>query len=250
MGKAIVLDAKGQRLSSTSEERARRLVRDGKAIVERADPLTIRLAYDVAMPSEPQPEQGALPGEGQRLLLHMCCAPCATYTIERLRELAFDVTGFWYNPNVHPYSEHERRRETLSGYAQQVGLPVTWEPGYELVSFMRAIAGRERFRERCQVCYEMRIDRTARTAAQRGYDAFTTTLLISPYQDQDAIRSIGERVGAAYGVPFFFENLRRGWAEHHHMVREHGLYSQRYCGCLYSEWEALDRSAETHPRSE
>jgi predicted adenine nucleotide alpha hydrolase (AANH) superfamily ATPase len=249
MGKAIVLDAQGRRLSATSEERARRLVREGRAAIAQEAPLTICLSYEVNLPEEKQPQDPPLPGEGRRILLHVCCAPCATYVTRRLRELAFEVTGFWYNPNVHPFSEHERRRETLRGYAQEVGLPMIWEPGYDLVAFLRAINGRERFRERCKICYEMRLERTAAVAAQEGFDALTTTLLISPYQDQAAIAALGEAAGARHGVAFFFENFRQGWAEHHRTVREHALYSQRYCGCVYSEWEALDRGATTRPRA-
>jgi hypothetical protein len=105
--------------------------------------------------------------------------------------------------------------------------------------------GQETFRQRCRICYRLRLERTARTAAREGYDAFTTTLLISPYQDQAAIQEIGPELAERYGVSFYFENFRRGWAEHGQMVREHELYSQRYCGCVYSEWEALDRSAST-----
>jgi hypothetical protein len=177
------------------------------------------------------------------MLLHVCCAPCATYSVKRLRELAFSVTGYWYNPNVHPYSEHEKRRATLVRYAAEIDLPVIWEPGYEMVDFLRVVVGHEAFRERCRRCYRVRLERTAETAAREGFDAFTTTLLISPYQDQDAIYAVGGELAERYGVPFYFENLRRGWAEHGQMVRDHELYSQRYCGCVYSEWEALDRGA-------
>jgi predicted adenine nucleotide alpha hydrolase (AANH) superfamily ATPase len=110
---------------------------------------------------------------------------------------------------------------------------------------MHAIHGRERFRVRCRVCYRMRLERTAQVAAQQGFDAWTTTLLISPYQDQAAIHRLGQEIAAAHHVSFFFENFRRGWAEHYQMTHEHELYSQRYCGCLYSEWEARDRTAAT-----
>lgn len=184
----------------------------------------------------------------RRILLHICCAPCATYTVVRLRELAFAVTGYWYNPNIHPFSEHERRRETLTRYADEIALPVIWEPGYAPVEFLRAINEHERFGERCRICYRMRLEQTAQVAAREGFDAFTTTLLISPYQDQQAIKALGEAAAAQYGVAFFFENFRRGWAERSRMVREYGLYSQRYCGCIYSEWEALDRQATTSTR--
>jgi predicted adenine nucleotide alpha hydrolase (AANH) superfamily ATPase len=249
MGKAIVLDARGQRLSRTGESRARHLVDSGKATLVREEPLTIRLSYQVQLPeSQGKPEQP--PWVGKRILLHVCCAPCATYCVKRLRELEFgQVIGYWFNPNVHPFSEHELRRETLDRYAQEIDLPVLWEPGYEIVDFMRAVHGRERFRERCRICYRLRLERTAQAAARGGFDAFTTTLLISPYQDQAALRELGQEVAAAHGVEFFFENFRRGWADHGRMTRERGLYSQRYCGCVYSEWEALDRNAVTLKRS-
>jgi predicted adenine nucleotide alpha hydrolase (AANH) superfamily ATPase len=244
MGKAIVLDAGGRRLSCTSEDKALRLIEDGKASLVHREPLTIQLGYEVQT-LRPQPKQ-EYSAEGRRILLHVCCAPCATYTAKRLCELGFDeVVGYWYNPNVHPFGEHERRRETLAGYAQDVDLPIIWEPGYEVVEFMRSINGHERFRVRCAICYRLRLERTAQVAAREAFDAFTTTLLISPYQDQSAIRAIGEELADAYGLEFYYENFRRGWAEHGRMTREHGLYSQRYCGCLFSEWEAQDRNATT-----
>ena len=232
-----------------AKKKARRLIGEGKASLVSEDPLTVQLAYTVDLPVATEPTPVDLPGKGKRLLLHVCCAPCGTYSVERFRELGFTVSGLWYNPNVHPFSEHEHRRQTLVDYAAQVDLPLIQEPGYEVVAFMRAIQGHERFRERCAICYQLRLGRTALVAAREGFDAFSTTLLISPYQDQDTIRIVGEHAAAQYGVAFVFENLRRGWAAHHQMVRDCELYSQRYCGCLYSEWEALDRHAETHPRT-
>jgi predicted adenine nucleotide alpha hydrolase (AANH) superfamily ATPase len=246
LSNAIVLDAQGRRLSPTSEAKARRLVRQGKAELVQSEPFIIRLTYEVQIPEAPEPEP--LPGEGKRILLHVCCAPCATYSVQCLRDLGFAVTGLWYNPNIHPFSEHERRRETLARYAAEIDLPVIWEAGYEVVDYMRAISGHERYRERCRICYEMRLERTAEAAEDGQFDAFTTTLLISPYQSQDTIRALGEAASVRHGVHFFYENLRRGWAGHFETVRAHDLYSQSYCGCLYSEWEALDRSAETYPR--
>jgi predicted adenine nucleotide alpha hydrolase (AANH) superfamily ATPase len=245
MSKAIVLDAKGRQLSSTSVDRARRLVERGQATLVRESPLTVQLVYAVEVPSQTKPRPEMPAGQGQSILLHVCCAPCATYCVKRLRELAFVPTGYWYNPNIHPYTEHERRRETLVTYAAQIDLPVLWEPGYEMIAFLREVVGREQFRERCRHCYRMRLERTAQIAAREGLDAFTTTLLISPYQDQEIIRTLGQAFAERYGVSFFFENFRRGWAEHGQMVREHDLYSQRYCGCVYSEWEAQDRRAST-----
>ncbi len=242
MSKAIVLDQTGQRLSPCAAAKAWELVENGEAILVSPDPLTIQLPYAVTLP-EPPPAPEAEPFRGQRLLLHICCGPCATYSVRRLREVGFDVTGYWYNPNIHPFSEHERRRESLLAYAQAVALPVVESEGYEMVEFLRRVVGKERKGKRCAICYEMRLAATAQAARAGGYDAITTTLLISPYQNQALIREIGERVAAEHGVAFYFENLRRGWSQHGRLAQEHGLYQQRYCGCLYSEWEALDADA-------
>jgi predicted adenine nucleotide alpha hydrolase (AANH) superfamily ATPase len=170
--------------------------------------------------------------------LHICCGPCSTYSIKRLREQGFDVTGFWYNPNIHPFAEHERRRECIQAYAREVGLAMIEWQDYEMTAYFRAVIGHEAFGERCALCYRLRLECTAEVARQKGFDAFTTTLLISPYQQQALIRRIGEELAAPRGLEFYFENLRRGWSERGHMAREHHLYEQRYCGCIYSEWEA------------
>lgn len=233
--KARVVDIRGRELSPCPEGRAHKLVAQGKAELISHEPLTIRLlrAIDV-----PPPEPQALPLAGQRVLLHVCCAPCATYSVGRLQEQGGQVTAFWYNPNIHPFAEHERRRQSLAKYARETALEVVWEPGYDMVAYFRQVAGHERFGERCALCYQQRLERTALRAAELGMETISTTLLISPYQDQELIRRIGEEVAARHGVSFYFENLRRGYSAHHQLAREHDLYLQDYCGCLYSEWEA------------
>lgn len=247
MRRAGVLDALGKELSPCPEEKARRLVREGEAALVSEDPLVIRLKRPVHLP-QPRLRQQAKALVGKRVLLHICCGPCATYTVKRLRAIGGVITGHWFNPNIHPYAEHELRRKSLAGYADDIQLPVIWEPGYEMPRFLREVVGHEQFRERCLICYRMRLERTARLAVERGFDFITTTLLISPYQDQQGIRRIGEELGDAYGVAFYFENFRRGFVEHYRLAEECGLYRQRYCGCIYSEWEAADRTASTHPR--
>ena len=236
---ATVLDAEGRTLSPCPADKARRLVAEGRAELLREDPLTIRLARIVAIPEPTQRREAATLSDhrGQRLLLHVCCGPCATYTVDHLRGLGFEVTGYWYGPNIHTFSEHERRREGLATLAADVDLPVIWEPGYEMPTYLRLVAATAGRPARCRICYRLRLARTARTAGAGGFDAYSTTLLISPYQDVETIRAIGEEEGAAWGVRFYFEDLRRGFAEHHRLAREHGLYRQRYCGCVYSEWE-------------
>jgi predicted adenine nucleotide alpha hydrolase (AANH) superfamily ATPase len=236
--RAIVLDAEGRTLSPCSVGKARRLVAQGRAERVREDPLTIRLTRAVALPEPTRPP--APPDHtGERLLLHICCGPCATFTVGHFRGLGYDVTGYWFGPNIHPYSEHERRREALEKLAAAIDLPVIWEPGYAMPAFLRLVADTPDRPARCRLCYRLRLAQTARAAAAGGFDAYSTTLLISPYQDLDAIGAIGEEEGAAHGVRFHYENLRSGFAAHHRLARAHGLYMQRYCGCLYSEWEGL-----------
>jgi len=236
----VVLDANGQQLSSTTAKKARKLIAQGKVALVSEDPLTIQLSYSVELP--PEPAEVEKPGEGKRILLHICCGPCSTYPIERLREEGFQVTGFWYNPNIHPWQEHQQRQESAQKYAEAVGLPVIWHEKYEMPLYLRAVAGHERFRERCRICYRMRLEKTAQAATEGGFDAFTTTLLISPHQDQAMIRQIGEEVAEEWGVEFYFENFRRGWSERGRLTREHDLYRQQYCGCIYSEWERYNEA--------
>jgi len=241
MTQTIVLDAAGHRLSSTTEEKAHQLLAEGKARLICQEPLTIQLPYVVELP--PKPEGGPV-GQGQRLLLHICCAPCSTYTLRRLREEGFDVTGLWYNHNIHPWTEHQKRADSLVRYASLVNLNVIWEEGYDMPRFLRAVVGHEEFRQRCRICYEMRLVRLARVARQQGFDAITTTLLISPYQDQATLHQLGNEIASTHNLQFYFENFRRGWAERNRLTREYGLYRQQYCGCLYSEWErfCLDKT--------
>lgn len=182
------------------------------------------------------------------LLLHVCCAPCATYTVQHLVDRDIRVTGYWFNPNVQPYSEHEKRRKCLAGYASQIKLPVIWEQEYRLTDFVRAIAGHEGYRERCLRCYRLRLQQLVYVAASRGFEAVSTTLLISPYQDQDALREIGAELAAQKGLMFYTANLRQGYSASRAMSKEAGLYMQQFCGCIFSEWEAQDRNAPTLPR--
>jgi predicted adenine nucleotide alpha hydrolase (AANH) superfamily ATPase len=237
MGKAQVLDITGRQLSPCSLKRARRLLQEGGAILVSEEPFTIQLPREVELPSREEPAQTPRPGEGKSILLHTCCGPCSTYTIDRLRQQGFEVTGLWYNPNIHPYWEHQRRLASMENYAESVGLPLLREANYEMVQFLRMVAGRERHGVRCGLCYRMRLERTAEVAAFQGFDAFTTTLLISPHQDQTLLRQIGESIAGEQGVDFYFENFRRGWSERGRKTREHDLYRQQYCGCVYSEWE-------------
>ena len=111
------------------------------------------------------------------VLLHACCAHCAAYTINHWREQGYNINAFWYNPNIHPYTEHEQRLEALKALITQSTVPLIVSEGYEIIDYFRQVVGHES--ERCQHCFRMRLSRTARVAREKHFDAFTTTLLIS-----------------------------------------------------------------------
>jgi predicted adenine nucleotide alpha hydrolase (AANH) superfamily ATPase len=170
-----------------------------------------------------------------KMLLHICCAPCAIHPVQELRADGIEVTGFFFNHNIHPYQEYRKRLETVREYAGLAGLDVIFRDEYLLEDFLRAVAGSPD--ERCLYCYSSRIEATAAEAARLGFEAFTTTLLYSRYQKHDAIRRIGERLGDTYGVKFHYEDFRQGWQKGIDVSKQLALYRQQYCGCIYSEKE-------------
>jgi len=176
------------------------------------------------------------------LLLHICCGPCLLFPIKRLKELAMPVTGFFYNPNIHPYMEYERRIEALQTVAWLHDLPVIYsEKGYGLRSWLQSVAGNMDFGKRCLGCYEMRLLETAKHAKVKGFTHFSTTLLYSRYQNHEAICRIAEEVAQKTGVEFYYEDFRRGWQEGQEMAKELGIYRQAYCGCVLSEEERYEK---------
>lgn len=170
-----------------------------------------------------------------KILLHICCAPCAIYPVQSLSKGAHEVHGFFYNPNIHPYQEFARRAAALEEYARLRQLPVIWDRAYDLEQFLRLVAFREQ--ERCRLCYHLRLTRAAQAARQGGCDAFTSTLLYSKYQKHDLIREICEAAAKEAGVPFYYEDFRPGWQRGQDECKKLGIYRQKYCGCIYSEKE-------------
>lgn len=170
-----------------------------------------------------------------KMLLHTCCAPCSIHPVDVLRSGGMDVTGYFFNPNIHPYTEFLKRKETLEKYAAEIGMPVIFEPGYNLEEFLRGAVYKES--ERCRVCYAMRLDQAARKAKAGGFDCFSTTLLVSPYQKHELIREIGRAAGDKHGVTFHYADFRPGYREAAAQSRKLGMYRQQYCGCIYSEKE-------------
>ena len=173
------------------------------------------------------------------LLLHICCAPCSVYCIESLRGEGIAPTGFWYNPNIHPYQEYKMRRDTLLDYAPAIGLPLYVREEYGLQPFVKAVAGD--IAHRCRYCYAVRMEETARFAAEHGFTHIGTTLLVSPYQDHEGIRQAGEAAAARHGVSFLYRDFSVGFRVGQEKARALGLYRQKYCGCVFSEEERYEK---------
>ena len=170
-----------------------------------------------------------------KTLMHICCAPCANQPIEVLRTDGIEVTGFWYNPNIHPVTEYRARRNCLEEYAKTIELPLIMKNDYALRPFVRMVAGD--IAHRCGKCYEMRLFETARQAAEGGFDSFTSSLFISPYQNHELMRSVAEQAAHQYGVKFLYRDFRPYFKAGQEKARELEMYIQKYCGCVFSEQE-------------
>jgi predicted adenine nucleotide alpha hydrolase (AANH) superfamily ATPase len=170
-----------------------------------------------------------------QILLHTCCGPCALYPLRTLRTAGHDVTGFFYNHNIHPYQEYKLRRDALVQMAEHEAMPLIMRDNYDLEVFLASVANDPD--KRCSYCYASRLRATARVAKEQGFEAFTASLLYSRYQKHEEIRELGEQIAGEYGVAFHYQDFRPGWQEGIKLSKELGLYRQQYCGCIYSEKE-------------
>ena len=182
-----------------------------------------------------------------KLLLHTCCAPCSVYCIESLRNKNIDPTVYWYNPNIHPYMEYKARRDCLKEYTKSINIQAIFEEEYGLDEFCRNVI--QDLENRCiNYCYPIRLEQTAKYAKENGYDTFSTTLLVSPYQKHDEIRRIGEKIATNYNLSFYYEDFRVGFREGQAKARELGLYMQKYCGCIFSEEQIILAHTNNKPK--
>ena len=177
-----------------------------------------------------------------KLLFHSCCAPCTVACVDDLSGDGIVPTLFWYNPNIHLYTEYQSRRDALVAFAETKKLPLEMVDEYGLRFFLQSIGNETEtpepeIRKRCVICYRLRLEKTAMYAAEHGFDAFGTSLLISPYQQHDTIHRIGEEAAARYGVEFFYRDFRPLFRQGQSEARTLGLYMQKYCGCIFSEAE-------------
>jgi len=166
-----------------------------------------------------------------RLLLHICCGPCAVFPTGVLQNEKIEFEGLYFNPNIHPIEEFERRKENVARLSDIKGFKTTYNDEF-LQSDWENFSGS--LYERCTMCYSIRLSEAARFASENGFDAFSTTLLVSPYQKHDLIKELGEKFSKKYGIDFFYRDFRPGFREGQKEAKDLGLYRQKYCGCIKS----------------
>jgi predicted adenine nucleotide alpha hydrolase (AANH) superfamily ATPase len=179
----------------------------------------------------------------KNLFLHVCCGPCAVWPLKVILTESPDTSLFlwFYNPNIQPLTEYRRRRDA---WAYAAGLlrdmfighkiaRVEFSPDYDQGKFLALAAQNPDPPDRCQSCYDLRLEAAAREAAGKGYESFTTTLLFSRQQKHELIINAGQKAAEKTGLNFYYRDFRRGWAEGRLLAKEMGLYRQNYCGCIY-----------------
>lgn len=170
----------------------------------------------------------------------MCCGPCSAFPLASLRTQGHTVTGWFYNPNIHPYKEFKRRLDTAVEFAAKSDLTIQLQADYTLEEFLRGALSEPV--DRCNFCYSVRLEAAAKTAKEQGFDAFTTSLLVSPYQKHDLIRQAATAAARANGIVFLYQDWRDGWKEGVARSIELELYRQPYCGCVFSERDRYCKS--------
>jgi len=171
----------------------------------------------------------------KKLLLHCCCAPCASACIERLKDY-FEITLLFYNPNIEN-GEYERRKDELIKFAERTGWASLTDCDHEEEKFVSAVKGLENEKEggaRCLKCFALRLGKTARLAEEGGYDFFATTLTVSPMKNAYIINSVGEKLQNKAKWLYSDFKKRSGYLRSCELSKEYGLYRQNYCGCVYS----------------
>ncbi len=166
-----------------------------------------------------------------KLLLHMCCAPCSIFIVDDLIEQGIEFEGLFYNPNIQPIDEFKRRRDNVKILSEQKDFNVSYDDAF-MQDEWENFGGSEQ--DRCTMCYRIRMDEVAAFAKEKGFTAFTTSLLISPYQQHDLIIELCEKAAAKHGIEFYYKDYRPNFRPGQQMAREAGLYRQKYCGCILS----------------
>jgi len=176
----------------------------------------------------------------EKLLMHVCCGPCAVWPVTYLKNIGeFEISGLFYNPNIHPMEEFDTRKLAAKDFFAGEQLPLEIDNSFmqrEWEAFdMERIRVADEEERRCEMCYRIRLHFVAQKAQEQGFDAFTTSLLVSPYQKHEMICAIAEEAAAKHRVRFYYHDFRPHFREGQKMAKELGLYRQKYCGCILSK---------------
>ena len=172
-----------------------------------------------------------------KLLMHICCAPCAVAIVEKLKndpDIYFE--GFFNNPNIHPLEEYEKRKLTVEQLSDEYDFKISFDDDFKLEYWKKNLGENKILR--CRTCYSLRLNAAAKFAKENSFDAFTTSLLISPYQDHELIKSMGQDIADKYGINLYYEDFRELYRKGREISRGKHYYMQKYCGCFYSYWES------------
>ncbi|HHS51189.1 MAG TPA: epoxyqueuosine reductase QueH [candidate division Zixibacteria bacterium] len=173
-----------------------------------------------------------------KVLLHICCAPCAVMCVKSLRDVGFEVTGLWFNPSIHPFGEWKKRRQAVDELSASIDFAVIYNDYFNLEENLARLLAGSAEGDRCRACYSERLLNAAQTAKRKGFDAFCTSLLYSKYQNHSAIEQVGREAAELAGVEFLYRDFRPLWGRGITASKRMGLYRQRWCGCIFSEFEA------------
>ena len=178
-------------------------------------------------------------GAGKKLLLHSCCAPCSSYCLSEIAP-HFQTTVFYYNPNIDCAEEYEKRKAEQIRLLKETNLAAFLDCDFESEAFYQAAKGYESEKEggaRCERCFRLRLTRTAEVASEKGFDYFATTLTVSPLKNAKLINEIGLELQEKFGVKYLPSDFKKrgGYLKSIELSKEHNLYRQNYCGCIFSK---------------
>lgn len=173
------------------------------------------------------------------ILLHVCCGPCSIYPTKHLGEEGKNFTLYYFNPNIHPYREFKKRLNTLREYCQLKRYKLVADKSYPLEQTVAGMLNEQGVR--CAYCYRVRLEKAAEYAKANGYDAFSSTLLVSPYQKHEMIKATALAAAQKYDIPFYYEDFRTGYQEGAEISIRLGMYRQPYCGCIFSERDRYEK---------
>lgn len=190
-------------------------------------------------------KQNEKDGRKPRLLLHACCAPCSSYVFEYLNKY-FEITAYFYNPNISTKEEFDHRAEELKRFAKEFPMEneiAIWVESYDHLEFLNTVYGKEDLKEggaRCYDCYRLRLEKSAKYAKENGFDMFTTTLSISPHKNAQWLNLLGKEFAEKYSVEYLFSDFKKknGYKRSCELSREYNLYRQSFCGCEFSKRDA------------